>query len=119
MSMEGDPVVLWLIMPILVALSAVLGAGSSNRQYWATASALAVAPLLFVLWWANLEIDLPAALANWLGFFAVPTVVVFAVARRFRVQARPLLAWCAGVVGYVVVLVVALSVLVSLEWVRP
>ena len=119
MSMEGDPVVLWLIMPILVALSAVLGSGSSNRQYRAKASALAVAPLLFVVWWANLDVDLPAALANWPGFFAVPTVAESAVARRFRVQARPLLAWCAGVVGYVVVLVVALSVLVSLKWVRP
>ena len=119
MSIEGDPVVLWLVVPILVAVAAVLGAGVSQRRYWATASALAIAPLLFVLWWANLKIDPQAALASWLGFFAVPTVAVFAVARRFRVQARPLLAFCAGVAGYVAVLVVALSVLVSLELVRP
>jgi hypothetical protein len=104
--MHGDPLLLWMVMPIAVGGVAAFGRNWRPAGYWIAASILAAIPLTERLMFAAVmmarfnadsSFDTGHQLLLWTGFWAIPIALVFYLTRAHLVRVAPVVVAFTGV----------------------
>ena len=127
-SMEGQPILLHVAMPIAVPVGAAFGIRWRPSFHWALAVLLAAIPL--VERWVYAVIGAAVfggepvfaptrELTLWAGFYVLPIVLVFGQARLLRLRSHPALMTFAGFGTYLTAVVVMFFVFLARGIIQP